>query len=174
MVRLSIGTRWRIVALRVDARWSLRRIAEHFNVSLGGVRFVLQTFEETEDVLDRPRFSRRQRTATSSNGSVGFPRPEYGVRAHVPGGSPAVRISVQSNTQCMPGIPEIFRTSDTASWKNGTLYRNIGSRVTTLAPIRDQFLKVPIWYLFFVKSLFFRDLFFSRCITELNNVPFFV
>ena len=58
MVRLSIGTRWRIVALRVDAGWSLRRIAEHFNVSLGGVRCVLQIFEETEDVLDRPRSGR--------------------------------------------------------------------------------------------------------------------
>ena len=58
MVRLTIGTRWRIVALRIDAGWSLRRIAQHFNVSLGGVRCILQIFEETEDVVDRPRSGR--------------------------------------------------------------------------------------------------------------------
>ena len=58
MVRLAIGTRWRIVALRIDAGWSLRRIAGHLNVSLGGVRCILRIFEETDDVVDRPRSGR--------------------------------------------------------------------------------------------------------------------
>lgn len=58
MPRLTLGVRWRIVSLRTDAGWSLRQIAQHLHVSIGGVRGVLRVFEMTEDVIDRPRCGR--------------------------------------------------------------------------------------------------------------------
>ena len=35
-------------------RWSLLRIARHFNVRLVGVRCILQVFNETDNVMDSP------------------------------------------------------------------------------------------------------------------------
>ena len=37
-----------------DAGWSLRQIAQDLQVSIGGVRGVLQVFEMKQDVIDQP------------------------------------------------------------------------------------------------------------------------
>lgn len=62
MPHLTLGIRWRIVSLRRDAGWSLRQIAQHLQVSVGGVRGVLHVFDLTEDVVDRPRSGRPRNT----------------------------------------------------------------------------------------------------------------
>lgn len=76
MVRLSIGTHRRIVALRADAGWSF---AQHFNFSLGRVRCRIGKVRSTVNL----------RTEDIGAG------PEYELRAHVQ----AFRISIQSNTR---------------------------------------------------------------------------
>ena len=62
MPRLTVGIRWRIVSLKIDAGWSLRRIASHFYVSVGAVRGVLRIYEKTGDVIDRSRSGRQRVT----------------------------------------------------------------------------------------------------------------
>lgn len=114
MMRLSIGTRWPIVTLMVHAGWSLHRIAQYFNVSLAVVRCILQTFEEKEDVEDRQ---------------------EYGLRAH---GIAFSQSESQSNRvgsvweSSVSDFPEILRTSSAASWKDGTLNRNIRRLINSI------------------------------------------
>lgn len=67
MPRLSLGTRWRIVSLRIDSGWSLRRIAQHLNVSLGAVRGTLRVYEHSQDVVDLPRSGRPSVTDQHDN-----------------------------------------------------------------------------------------------------------
>ena len=44
MPRLTLGVRWRIVSLKIDAGWSLREIAQHLHVILGVMVIVLRIF----------------------------------------------------------------------------------------------------------------------------------
>ena len=70
MPRLTIGVRWRIVSLNVDAGWSLREIAAHFNISIGAVQNILRVYERTEDVVDMPRSGRPRVTDESDDNFI--------------------------------------------------------------------------------------------------------
>ena len=55
---LANEIRLRIIALRVDAGWTLRRIATHLHVSVGAVQRCVRVHRQTGDIIDLPRAGR--------------------------------------------------------------------------------------------------------------------
>ena len=67
---LSIGLRWRIVALKIDSGWSYRRIHRHLRVSIAAVQRTVRVYTETGNVEDLPRSGRPRATDAEDDAYV--------------------------------------------------------------------------------------------------------